>query len=55
MESPSNRCRIKESTHFDTAVSLVSGGFLEVTGRHEGGEIMYDAADPNSNKVSFLV
>ena len=55
MESPSSRCHIKDSTHFDTAVSLVSGGFLEVTGRHVGGEIMYDAADPNVIRVSGLV
>ena len=46
MEAPSTRCRIKESTHFERAVNLVSGGFLEVSGRHVDSSVRYDATEP---------
>ncbi len=39
MESASERCRIKESRHFPNAMTIVSGGYLTVTGYHTDGTV----------------
>ena len=41
MESPSERCKIKETGLFGQAISLVSGGFVEVAGLDEEGHVVY--------------
>jgi len=43
MESNSERCRIKETDHFGQMLSVVSGGFLGVSGRHADGTIKISA------------
>lgn len=45
MESASERCRIKESRHFGNAMTIVSGGYLAVTGFHSDGTVKLE--DPN--------
>lgn len=39
MESNSERCRVKETDTFGQMLSVVSGGFLGVGGRHSDGSI----------------
>ncbi len=43
MESNSERCRIKETDHFGQMLSVVSGGFLGVSGRNADGTIKISA------------
>lgn len=42
MESSSERCNVRESKQFGNALSLVSGGFLGVNGRHADGTVKID-------------
>ena len=37
MESPSTRCKVRETHGFGNALSLVSGGFLALDGKFEDG------------------
>lgn len=45
MESPSARCHVRESRYFGNALSLVSGGYLGVNGRHSDGSIKIDSPE----------
>lgn len=45
MESASERCHVRESRDFGNALSLVSGGFLGVNGRHADGSIKIDSPE----------
>ncbi|MCJ1466960.1 hypothetical protein MMC07_005582 [Pseudocyphellaria aurata] len=45
MESSSERCRVRESREFGNALSLVSGGYLGINGRHADGSIKIDSPD----------
>ena len=42
MESSSERCRVRETRQFANALSLVSGGYLGVNGRHADGSLKID-------------
>lgn len=44
MESNSVRCHIKETDHFATMLSVTSGGFLTVAGRHADGTVKISAS-----------
>lgn len=52
MESTSARCSVRDSRQFGNALSLVSGGFLGVNGRHADGSVKIDAPE---KPVSFRV
>ena len=43
MESSSERCNVRETKQFGNALSLVSGSYLGVAGRHADGSIKIDA------------
>lgn len=43
MESNSERCKIKETDQYGQMLSVVSGGFLGVTGRHADGSVKIEA------------
>ena len=47
MESNSERCGIKDTEHFGQMLSVVSGGFLGVKGRHADGSVKIGALDTN--------
>ncbi|MCJ1423836.1 hypothetical protein MMC29_001721 [Sticta canariensis] len=45
MESASERCHVRESREFGNALSLISGGYLGVNGRHADGSIKIDSPE----------
>ena len=40
MESASTRCNIRQTKGYGNAITLASGGFLALGGRHEDGTVM---------------
>ncbi|SLM38354.1 Zinc finger, C2H2-like [Lasallia pustulata] len=46
MEAPTNRCNIKETANFGQAISLVSGGYLSVEGKHADGTVKFETEEP---------
>lgn len=43
MESASERCNVRETKQFGNALSLVSGSYLGVAGRHADGSIKIES------------
>jgi len=43
MESASTRCNIRETKGYGNIISLVSGGFLGVSGKFEDGTVKMDS------------
>ncbi|KAI9663445.1 MAG: hypothetical protein M1829_006083 [Trizodia sp. TS-e1964] len=46
-ESPTNRCKIRESAKYGKTIDTISGGLLETKGRHADGTIKYNAREVN--------
>ncbi|KAI9845495.1 MAG: hypothetical protein M1837_004834 [Sclerophora amabilis] len=46
-ESPSTRCKIRDSDSYNKALDTFTGGILETNGHHEDGTVRYEAVAPD--------
>ena len=44
-ESPSSRCQIRRAFDYNDALNTLTGGLIEVKGRHPDGTVKYEAAN----------